>query len=246
MKNFYGKLNEIFKYVKKNRSDDIAKLEEYLAKTAAFFDTGVSRLDDALKERKKSEIYMLYLLPLMVVGYLAFELLIPYGEKRLQESRRTLKNIEKNIENYTSKVASTKGKTSLLKDLDKKNSALEDELEEIQDKNAFISSKIDDELDFIRFSSKNWSEYLFEITEEASKNQIAILNFSNTIESGGSADEFVPIMNIDINGTGNYANMMRFLNSMERNQRIVEFDSLSIRGGRVLTFALSLNIWGVR
>ena len=61
-----------------------------------------------------------------------------------------------------------------------------------------------------------------------------------------NVDDFSKIMRIDLNATGNFHNMMSFIETMEKNERIVEIDYLNIQGGLDLTFSITMSIWGVR
>lgn len=210
------------------------------------FDILVSKLDNYLDKRKKSEVYIVYLMPILLVGYISLEVLLPMSEETLSHSKGNIEALENQINTYKSSLAAVRDGRTLVDILEEKNQQLKMRITKEVDKNYFIQSKIDAEFEAIKYNRENWSNYLFDVTELATQTKVGISSFSNRVNNEAKFDTFSKVMELDLNATGNFTGVMEFLDTLERDKRIAEITDLKMNGDEDITFSVHIDMWGVK
>lgn len=110
------------------------------------------------------------------------------------------------------------------------------------DNNDFIKSKIEN-ISELLYDEKTWGKYLNSIAFNAQKYHITILNFSNKYAMSNQA--FGHILNITLEFTANYKDTLKFINSLEESDLVVDVHKLDIKAEDVLTTTLDISVWGI-
>lgn len=209
-------------------------------------DLKLLKFDNFLAQRKKQEIYILYFVPLLIFGYLSFTFFVPGAMAYLQKSEKELRNAEAQIQIYRSKLKSVRDGILILKVLETRNNEMKRDIEKINQDNYVTEGKIDIELKEIKHNSITWSQYLFDITKKATKRAVKLDYFKNKINPKLEYGVFSKIIDIDINATGLYTGVMDFIDTLERDQRLVEITDLNMKIRDKFTFEVHLDIWGTK
>ena len=75
------------------------------------------------------------------------------------------------------------------------------------------------------------------------KVEIKILDFNNKYAKNDGS--FGHILDISIKSTGNYANTINFINSLEQSDLVVDLHTFDIQAKDKLTSDLNISVWGI-
>jgi len=200
----------------------------------------LQQIDTAFKYKSQKDIYVIYFMVfalIFAVSYLFFwessmadfqtkSTEIKQLDKKIQTNERYLKN------NPKSKIA------RLSRDIKNINKQM---LVYI-DNNDFIKSKIEN-ISELLYDEKTWGKYINSIAFNAQKYHITILHFSNQYAMSNQA--FGHILNITLEFTASYKDTLKFINSLEESDLVVDVHKLDISAEDVLTTTLDISVWGI-
>ena len=178
----------------------------------------LDKFDDFLETQKKSEQIMLFLLPIMIFGFISYYFVYPVTNQLLKENQnkhyRYLQNINRLInQNRALQIAIVRD-IKLLKSSNKNIQLL------IENKKHF--STLLSKLAFLKFNIKKWSEFYNKIPEIAKKHHLVILNLKNISYEQNST--ISKKLSFDIKVTGNFVDFVKFINDFENQKEILKID----------------------
>ena len=209
---------------------------------------GMVQLDKALGERKSSELMMIYAMPVLLLGALAVQFVIPAAEKAERKSALELKNVEQNIKLYEGMVTSRKEGSAYILDLKQKNQLLRDAVEKEKRQAGYIGYRLASarELGYDRHA---WSGLLDRLAEEAERRELLLGSLSNEGEkTPPAAGVFGRQLTVTLEGTGGFRQLLEFMAFAESYGLLTVEESRiegSERGDGSVLFTLVLGVWGV-
>jgi len=75
------------------------------------------------------------------------------------------------------------------------------------------------------------------------KHNMKILHFANNIAQGNQS--FGHMLDIQLKVSGNYLNTMKFINSLEKSELVVDIHGLNIQAQDALNTDLNISVWGI-
>lgn len=205
-------------------------------------------LDDIFKDKSENEKWMIILMITAVIGYLSYSLFLPYAEDKYKKSISTKKRLEKSIltnKQYINSISVGGDRDYYIKKYDKDILNLERKIKTTNSDINFISAKLE-ELSPLLFNKKSWSIFLNSITEQAKKQSVAIDYIENKyIDNNGS---FGHVLEISVGCKGEYKNLVKFINRVEKNILVTDVYQSSIRldENRTTTIAdINISVWGI-
>ena len=197
-------------------------------------------IDSVFSQKTQKDIYMIYVM--IVAGIFAFAYSL-FWDSSVEEFESTsasvvqfntkIKNDERYLQlNPKSKI--TLLNTEILK--------INENIVKNKDTNAYIKSKIET-ISSLIYDERTWGEYLDSISKNAQKYNIKIKTFTNTYAAKG--EHFGHILDITLGVSGNYKNTLRFINSLEQSDLVVDIHDLSIKAQRKLNSDLNISVWGI-
>ncbi len=205
-------------------------------------------LDDIFKDKSENEKWMIILMITAVIGYLSYSLFLPYAEDKYKKSISTKKRLEKSIltnKQYINNISVGGDRDYYIKKYDKNILNLERKIKTKNSDINFISAKLE-ELSPLLFNKKSWSIFLNSITEQAKKQSVAIDYIENKyIDNNGS---FGHVLEISVGCKGEYKNLVKFINRVEKNILVTDVYQSSIRldENRTTTIAdINISVWGI-
>ena len=198
------------------------------------------RIDAVFKEKTQKDTNMTYI---MVVGIIfAFAYLLFWDS--------SFDNFEKTRANVTSlDTKISVDKRFLQMNPEQKVAQLDQEIKKIntemllnKDNNAYIKSKIET-ISSLIYDERTWGEYLDSISKNAQKYNVKITSFTNKYAS--NANSFGHVLDITIQSTANYKNTLKFINSLEQSDLVVDIHDFSIVADKKLTSDLNISVWGI-
>jgi len=197
-------------------------------------------IDASFKDKTPKEIYMTYI---MIFGLIfAFSYLL-FWESSLvafEEKNNQITTISSKIN--TDKVFLQANPQTKISTLDREIKTSQAQLKIHKDNNAYIKSKIET-ISSLIYDERTWGEYLHSISTNAKKHGIKIMDFTN--EYAKTNTSFGHVLDIKLKSTGNYKDTLRFINSLEQSDLVVDIHDLSISVDKTLNTNLFISVWGI-
>jgi Tfp pilus assembly protein PilO len=111
-----------------------------------------------------------------------------------------------------------------------------------KDNNEYIKNKIET-ISSLIYDERTWGEYLYSISTNAQKHKIKINNLTNHYAINNNS--FGHVLDISIKLTGKYKNTVKFINSLERSDLVVDLHDFSIKAQDTLNSDLNISVWGI-
>ena len=197
-------------------------------------------IDAAFAGKTQKDIYMTYIM--IFAAIFAFAYLF-FWDSSVSEFEKTRTNVVR-LHNQINADNNFLHKNPELKisQLDKEIKSINDKMIMHKDNNAYIKSKIET-ISSLIYDERTWGEYLDSISKNAQKYHVKINNFSNKYANHDK--HFGHVLDITISSSANYKNTLRFINSLEQSDLVVDIHSLSIKAQKKLNTDLNISVWGI-
>jgi len=200
----------------------------------------LQQIDASFKEKTQKDIYMIYIMIFGLLFAVSYLLFWESSEKAFNESNAK-------IQDMTAKI--NMDRTYLARNPQTKITLLERDIKLYQaqlivekNNNAYIKEKIG-AISSLIYDERTWGEYLHSISINAKKYNIKIRHFSNEYAKHG--EEFGHILDIVLETTGSYQNTLKFINSLEQSELVVDLHDLNIMAQNKLNSDLNISVWGI-
>jgi hypothetical protein len=204
-------------------------------------ETYLQKIDLTLKDKSTKDIYLIYIMIIVVVFFLNYIIFW----KTTEATYRTIQNKLSIIQNkliVDNKYL--KDNTNLiLQQLDIDIQNLKTDVALNVNNNSYIKNKIQD-ISSLNYNEATWGAYLNSISVNAKKHNIKILNFSNEILQSNKV--FDKMININLQSTGSYNNTIKFINSLEQSKFVVDIYAIDIQAKAKLITDLNISVWGIK
>ena len=205
-------------------------------------------LDNLFKDKSENEKWMIILMITTIIGYLSYSLFLPYAEDKYKKSQSTKNRLNKSIvanKQYLNSISVGGDRDFYIKKYDRDILDLERRIKETNRDINFISAKLE-ELSPLLFNKESWSIFLNSVTAQAKKQSVAIDYIENKyIDNNGS---FGHVLEISVGCKGEYRNLVKFINRLEKNILVTDIYQSSIRldENRTTTIAdINISVWGI-
>jgi Tfp pilus assembly protein PilO len=198
------------------------------------------KIDTLFKNQSARDLGMIYIMIFGAIFAFAYTLF-------WDSSANQFKQKQKDIEMLKSKInldriflnINTPSKLQQLKNDIKKT---DKEIIVYKEYNEYIKQKIE-AISSLKYDKVIWGKYLYSISTNAKKNGVKILHFTNKFADKKNA--FGHILDISIQSTGSYTNTMKFINSLEQSDLVVDIHTINIKAKERLYSDLNLSVWGI-
>lgn len=201
----------------------------------------LAKFDTFLKLKRTRDKNILFVLPLLVFGFLSYEYVIPSMQKENRKIARELNALSSEMSTYKELTSESYIKEKKTLESEK----LKSEIAELKDLLMYIDANLES-MDFIYFNSSNRSSYLHRLVTNAKKNRISMSTFSNNRLSDEMKKKvFRPVLSVDFNATGSFDDMLSFIKDIESDVSISNIDKLALKSGNKITADFSISVWGI-
>ena len=198
------------------------------------------QLDGYFKEKSQKDTYVTYAMVVSVIIAFSYLLFWDSSFNEFEKTRKQVVSLSKSINSYES---------YLQKNPEVKITRLVQEIKNINKQvkknratNAYIKSKIET-ISSLIYDERAWGEYLHSISINAKKNNVKIMDLTN--EYATNKDSFGHILNITVKSTGSYKNTLKFINSLEQSDLVVDVHDLTLEAKDTLSSSLNISVWGI-
>ncbi len=200
----------------------------------------LQQIDASFKDKTQKEIYMTYFMVFAAIFAFSYLLFWESSENAFIAKSAQITSITKKI-NYDKRYLQQNPESKIAL-LDKKIKQFEAELVIQKENNAYIKSKIET-ISSLIYDERTWGEYLHSISINAKMYGIKIIDFSNTYVKNSAS--FGHLLDIHLITTGNYQNTLKFINSLEKSDLVVDIHDLDITALKKLNTELQISVWGI-
>jgi len=200
----------------------------------------LQKIDLSLNLKSKKEIYMIYLMVFGIIFSISYLFFWDISLKNFNTIKKQITIVQTNINNDN---------TYLNINSELKLQQLKLDIQKIQtdlainiDKNSYIKNKIQD-ISSLLYNEKRWGSYMNSISQSAKKHDVKILTFTN--EMALTNKSFGHMLDITLHITGNYKNTIKFINSLEQSELVVDIHGLKIEANHLLNTDLNISVWGI-
>jgi hypothetical protein len=111
-----------------------------------------------------------------------------------------------------------------------------------REKNEYISYKIS-QISELFYNEEAWGKYIDSIAENAKKYHIklTILNNKRALDR----EKFGHVLDIKVFGSGEYDNMLKFINAMEQSDLVIDLHGLKLSAKQELELDVNSSVWGI-
>lgn len=197
------------------------------------------KIDNFFKEKSKKDVYYVYIMIVAISASISY----PFYDLSINEFT-TAKN---KVDSITQKLNADKVYLQVnpeikIANIEQEIKRLETELLASKENNEYIKSKIDT-ISSLIYDERAWGEYINSISVNAKKYNIKILNLTNKYVTNTEA--FGHMLDITVDVKGNYRNTLKFINSLEKSELVVDIHDFSIKAEDALNTKLNISVWGI-
>jgi len=208
----------------------------------------MNSLDDIFKDKSENEKWMIILMIVAVIGYLAYSLFLPYAQEELDQSIREKKTLQKRIaenKQYIASITVNGDRDFYVKKYENDIGNLKKNIIKSNDDINFLSANLD-KLAPLLFNKESWSIFINSITKEAMNQDVNIKYIENEyVDNKGS---FGHILEMSVGCEGEYKNIAKFINRLEKNVLVTDIYGSTIYMDKNSTTTLAdinISVWGV-
>ena len=206
-------------------------IEDYLHQIDAYF-----------KGKEEKEVYMTFAMVVMMIFGFAYLLFWDSSLERYEKISADVATLSKKIENEEKLLK--QNPESIITNLEKDIKAIKKRIIEYKDDNAYIKMKIFD-ISSLIYNERSWGEYIDSISRNAQKYRIKILQISNKYADTQS-NSFGHILDIHIKTSGSYINTLKYINSLEQSDLVVDIHDFELSAEDKLISDLQISVWGIQ
>jgi type II secretory pathway component PulM len=198
------------------------------------------QIDTAFKEKTQKDIIMIYVM--IFFGLVAFSYLLFWESAEAQFNKITneVTALEKKINddkgylqiNPESKIANLRAQ---IKQIEEKYTLM-------QTQNAYIKNKIET-ISSLIYDERTWGEYLHSISTNAKLFNVNLRNLTNTYAK--KEGSFGHILDISVQSTAPFSNTLKFINSLEQSELVIDVHTMNIQAKDKLESDLNISVWGI-
>jgi len=197
------------------------------------------RIDTSLKDKNEKDKKLTYLMVASIIFVFAY-LFWDSSANNFAKVQDEIKAIQKKINTDKGYLAANPESTIVKLDSDIRKTQAE--MLDYKDKNSYIKHKIE-EISSLIYDERTWGNYINSIAYNAKKYNIKITEFSN--EYVNSNEAFGHMLNLEISLTGSFKNTLKFINSLEKSELVVDIHNLDIIAEDKLKSNVKLSVWGI-
>lgn len=207
----------------------------------------LDKIDNYLKDKKSSELSLLFLIVFVAIGFIVYSYLFPVTEKKLKRTISTHKSIKSKLAQekaYMRSVTRNGDKNFVIKKMMQEIKKQKSQLDRVEYANAYVDTKLKN-LSYLLFNDKNWAKFLDSITYLARKYDIKLKLISNSFFEP-NLQQIKQVLTINLEFDGDFKNVMKFINKLEESELVVDINHLKLESSDTINGSLDIAVWGMK
>ena len=205
------------------------------------FEDYLHKLDLFFKDKTQKDKYMIYIMAASAIFAFAYVFFWDSSFNDFEKTREHVVALNKKIDDDKMFLQRNPEQKVMKYDMEVKQ--INQEIILHKDNNAYIKAKIET-ISSLIYDERAWGEYLDSIAQSAKKNNVKILELTNSFSNLNS--EFGHLLDITIQSSGKFKNTLKFINSLEQSELVVDIHDFNITAQKSLISDLNISVWGIR
>ncbi|WP_373070483.1 type 4a pilus biogenesis protein PilO [Sulfurimonas sp.] len=197
------------------------------------------KIDSSLKDKSEKDVKLTYAMVAFAIFGFAY-LFWDSSANDFTKVQNEIKSIQSKIN--TDKAYLAANPQAVIVQLESDIRKTQTEMLDYKDKNNYIKHKIET-ISSLIYDERTWGKYINSIAYNAKIYNVKIKEFSN--EYVNSNESFGHMLNLDISLTGTFKNTLKFINSLEKSELVVDIHDLEIKAKDTLDTNIKLSVWGI-
>ena len=200
----------------------------------------LQKIDNSFKDKAQKDIYLTYFMIFAVIFAISYLLFWDTSVDKFKATNASIKRVEKNI-NADNRYLKNNPEAKIAKlDRDIKNAEIA--LNATKENNAYIKNKILT-ISSLIYNEQAWGEYLHSISKNAKRYNVKIIDFTNKYALHNTS--FGHMLDITLQTTARYKNTLKFINSLEQSDLVVDMHDINIKAEDRLNSEFKISVWGI-
>ena len=200
----------------------------------------LQKIDLTFKEKSQKDLYMTYIMIFSAIFAFSYLFFWDSSADDFEQQNIKITSLESKIkEDRMFLQYNPETKIALLENEIKK---AKDETLMHQENNEYIKAKIET-ISSLIYDERSWGEYLHSISINAKTYNVQIINFTNKYAFNNTS--FGHILDITIEASAKYEDTLKFINSLEQSELVVDIHGLKIKADDTLNTDLNISVWGI-
>jgi len=197
-------------------------------------------IDQSFAKKQPRDILMIYII--VAVGLIAFSYMLFWesaeaGYKKVKVEREQIEKKLTADEQYLQQHPETE-----IARIDQEIEQIKSKTLAVKEENEYINYKIS-QISELFYNEKAWGQYIDSITENARKYHIKLSLLNN--RKAKEKEKFGHVLDIQIQGSGQYRDIVRFINAMEQSKLVIDLHKLRVQAKKRLSFDINSSVWGI-
>ncbi|WP_345986188.1 hypothetical protein WCX49_03475 [Sulfurimonas sp. HSL-1656] len=197
-------------------------------------------IDQSFSSKKQGEVYMIY--GMIAVALIAFSYLLFWesAEREYQQVKAERIAVEQKLradEHYLAMHPESE-----IHQIEAQIEAIKAETLAVKEKNEYINYKIS-QISELFYNEEAWGKYIDSIAENAKKYSVKLAVLSN--KRALEKEKFGHVLDIKVFASGEFDNMLKFINAMEQSDLVIDLHGLSLSAKEKLELDVNSSVWGI-
>ncbi|WP_345977454.1 type 4a pilus biogenesis protein PilO [Sulfurimonas sp. HSL3-7] len=197
-------------------------------------------IDQSFAQKSDKDIKMIYAMVFVVLVTFSYLVFWESSEQGYKDALAASQAVQAKID--TDRQYLLMHPESEIVRLDQEITQLNNELVSLKSENAYIKTEIE-KIPELFYDEEIWGEFIDSIAENAKKHKVKLNYFANRLAEDKT--KFGHVLNIDIQAIGQYQDMIRFINAIEKSKLVVDLHDLNLEATTKLNLDLNLSVWGI-
>jgi len=202
--------------------------------------TLLGKIDRSLVLKNKREILYIHITIVSLIFYLSYTYLFEWSERMFENNKNQISSLRNSIGN--DKIYLQNNTKSELRKLNKEIANLKHEASDLVVEREYIEYELSN-ISYLYYDEKVWGAFLDSISKKAKDNRVKIIAIENKFVKERS--DFGHVLEIKIDVEGSFGNIIRFLNSVEKSDLVVDVFNLSLKRGATIDASFEISVWGI-
>lgn len=207
----------------------------------------LDKIDNYLKEKKSSELSLVFLMAFVAVGFVAYSTLFPVTQTILEKTQSSHKSINSKLNQeiaYLNSVTRNGDRNFMIKQMSAEVEKQKQLLNDTKFANAHIDTRLK-ELSYLLFNDKNWAKFIDSIAFIAQKYDIKVSLIGNSFFEP-NLQEIKQVLTVKVDFDGEFNNILKFINEIEESELVVDIYSLNLESSDTIVGTLDIAVWGMK
>jgi len=204
------------------------------------FNSILLKLDRVLDKKEKKEINYIYIMILGGMLYLSYTYLFGFSEQVYKHNRDKISTLKNSINN--DKIYLQNHTQSELHKLSKEITENKKHVSNLMVEKEYIEYELNN-ISYLYYDEKVWGEFIDSIAQKAKNNIVTLVSLGNTFVKERS--DFGHVLELEINVEGTFSNIIRFLNSIEQSNLVIDVFELEMKTGKTISSNFKISVWGI-